>query len=369
MMSHRKKRLDCLLIVILFVFLLTSCNSNIPIIGKKKEEPIAKTSDASTVTVDGMETVKGVNQPKPETSPPSKKPAPPLPSAPPKTGRESQTASVPARPLYSSPLPFLAAGFKKKVGILDFENKTTYQNEKIGEIAAKRFSDKLDATQRIIIADKVAITDLLQRQGGRIESLLDPSVMKQAHQSLGIQAFTLGTVTDVSLLSSKASEASDDEVSFATAKVEVRLMDASTGNPLRTFIGRSPIFGTRESGESSRGKAVMRAIELSLDEILEGFIRQLDLLDWSTTIAKIEGDNLYLNTGKLSGLRIGDVFEVYEPGKEIIHPTTKLSLGWTTGPLKGAVRITDLFGVDAAAAKVVQGQGFNVNDVVKSAMR
>jgi hypothetical protein len=349
------------------MFLLTSCNSNIPIIGKK-EEPTAKT-DANTVTVDGMEAVKGINQPKAETPSPDKKPASPPPPVPPKTGRESQTASVPTKPFYGSPLPFFPVGFKKKVAILDFENKTTYQEEKIGEIAAKRFSDKIDATQRVIITDKAVIADLLQRQGARIERLLDPSVMQQSHQRLGVQAFTLGTVTDVSLLSSKASETSDEEVSFATAKIEVRLTDASTGNPLRTFIGRSPIFGTRESGESSRGKAVMRAIELSLDEILEGFIRQLDLLDWSTTIVKIEGDNLYLNAGKLSGLRIGDVFEIYEPGKEIIHPTTKFSLGWTTGQLKGAVRITDLFGVDAAAGKIVQGQGFSVNDIVKSATR
>ncbi len=85
-MSHTKKFLNPLLIVTLFVFLLTSCNSNIPIIGKKKEEPTAKTSDAKTVTVDGMETVKGVNQPKAETSSPAKKPSPPPPSVPPNNG-------------------------------------------------------------------------------------------------------------------------------------------------------------------------------------------------------------------------------------------------------------------------------------------
>jgi hypothetical protein len=193
--------------------------------------------------------------------------------------------------------------------------------------------------------------------------------MKRAHQSLGIQAFTLGSVTDVSLLSSKSSETSDEEVAFATAKIEIRLIDASTGNLLKSFIGRSPIFGTKETGEYSRGKAVLKAIDFGLDDILEGFLRQLDLLDWTTTIAKTEGENLYINAGKLSGLRIGDTLEIFEPGKEIIHPATNVSLGWTTGQLKGAIRITDLFGVDAAVGKVVQGQGFSPNDVVKSTMR
>jgi hypothetical protein len=186
---------------------------------------------------------------------------------------------------------------------------------------------------------------------------------------LGIQAFALGTVTDVSLLSSKASETSEEEVAFATSKVEIRLIDASTGNLLKTFIGRSPIFGTKETGEYSKGKAVIKAIEFGLDDIMEGFLRQLDLLDWTTTIAKVEGENIYLNAGKLSGVRIGDSLEVFEPGKEIFHPTTNLSLGWTTGKLKGAIKVTNLFGVDAAVGQVAQGAGFSSNDVVKSTVK
>jgi hypothetical protein len=33
------------------------------------------------------------------------------------------------------------------------------------------------------------------------------------------------------------------------------------------------------------------------------------------------------------------------------------------------VKVTDLFGVDAAIGRVVQGAGFSSNDVVKSAMK
>jgi hypothetical protein len=222
---------------------------------------------------------------------------------------------------------------------------------------AKKLSDKLEATQRVVLLDKSVVSEMLNREGFKFDSLTDPSVMKRAHQSLGVQAVIFGTVTDLSLLSSKTSEASDEEVTFATAKVEIRLIDASTGNLLKTFIGRSPIFGTKETGEYSRGKAVLKAIDFGIDDILEGFLRQLDLLDWTTTIAKMEGENIYLNAGKLSGIRIGDTLEVYEPGKEIFHPATNLSLGWTTGKLRGAIKVTELFGVDAAIGIALQGQG------------
>jgi len=364
MIQNREVILNILILSIVSLFCLTSC-SNLPLIGSKKGDKLKVPPD-KIVTVEGMETIKGVHQPKSETSSPKKPPAP----APSVKKEEAPTvASVSPRPLYSPSLPLFQTGLKRKVAILTFENNTSYKEEKIGEAVAKKLSDKLEATQRIVTLDKTVVSEMLNREGFKFENPSDPSVIKRAHQSLGIQAFTLGTVTDVSLLSSKSSETSDEEVTFATAKVEIRLIDASTGNLLKTFIGRSPIFGTKETGEYSRGKAVLKAIDLSLEDILEGFLRQLDLLDWATTIARVEGENIYLNAGKLSGIRIGDTLEVFEPGKEIFHPATNLSLGWTTGRLKGAVKVTDLFGVDAAVGRVVQGTGFSSNDVVKSAMK
>jgi hypothetical protein len=361
MIQDRKNLLSLFVFLTAILFLLASC-SNLPLIGKKKEEkdkiPVGK-----TVAVEGMESYKGVNPSKPETSPAK---TPPAPTPPPKKEAETRIASTPMRPFYGPSLPFFQMGFKRKVAILDFENNTTYKDEEIGGTVAKKLSDKLEGTQRVITLDKIVVSEMLKREGFKFESFSELSAMKRAHQSLGIQAFVLGMVTDVSILSSKTAETSDEEVAFATAKVEIRLTDASTGNLLKTFIGRSPIFGTKETGENSRGKAVLKAIEFGLDDVLDGFLRQLDLLDWTTTIAKVEGENIYLNAGKLSGIRIGDALEVFEPGKEIFHPTTNLSLGWTTGKLKGIIKISELFGVDAAIGKVAQGTGFSSNDVVKS---
>lgn len=364
MIRNKPEKFPPLLFLILLLLFLTSCSS-LPLIGKKERKD--QLPEGKTVTVEGMETVKGENPPKAEPSAPRElSPQPPS-----RTEKEKTIASMPPRPLYSpSPsLPFFQLGFKKKVAVLDFENKTTYKDEPIGGMVAKKLSDKLESSQRILAVDSTVVSEMLRREGFKFENAMDPSIMKQAHQSLGIQAFVLGTVHDLSLLSTKIPETAEEEATSATLKLELRLMDASTGNLLRTFIGRSPIFGTMETGENSKSKAVLKAIELSLEDIFDGFLRQLDLLEWTTTVAKVEGNNLYLNAGKSSGLRIGDTLEVFEPGKEIIHPVTNYSLGWTTGELKGMIRVTDLFGVDAAIGKVVQGQGFNPNDVVKSTIK
>ena len=241
-MLNRKDIHPFLVLLAVLLFFLSSC-SNLPLIGKKKDEKADKASEGKTVTVEGMETIKGVNPPKPATPPSKKQTVQP----PPRKEPETNVASTPARPFYSPSLPFFQLGFKRKIVILDFENKTTYKDEKIGEVVAKRFSDKLEASQRVVTLERIEISDRLNREGFKFQDLTESSAMKQSYRTLGIQAFVPGTVTDVSILSSKASETSEEEVAFATAKVEIRLIDASTGNLLKSFIGRSPIFGTREA--------------------------------------------------------------------------------------------------------------------------
>jgi len=119
MIQNKKSIVTIFVFSTAFLFTLTSCFN---LFGSKKEEKIEKLPEGRTVTVEGMETIKGVNPPKPETSPP-KNPSTPAPS--PTKGTESKVASTPPRPLYSPSLPLLQMGFKKKVAILDFENNTT----------------------------------------------------------------------------------------------------------------------------------------------------------------------------------------------------------------------------------------------------
>jgi len=84
------------------------------LIGKKKEEKTEKVPAGKTVTVEGMETIKGVNPSKSDT-PPSKKP----PVQPVVQKKESEGKVVPTstRPFFGSSLPFFQAGFKRKVAI------------------------------------------------------------------------------------------------------------------------------------------------------------------------------------------------------------------------------------------------------------
>ena len=110
MIRHRKNCLGIFFFITALLFLLNSCSS-LPLIGKKKEEKVEKIPPGKTVTVEGMETIKGVNPPKSET-PTSKKPSTPTTSS--KKETETKVASIPTRPLYSPSLPSSKWGLRER---------------------------------------------------------------------------------------------------------------------------------------------------------------------------------------------------------------------------------------------------------------
>src|SRR4030042_3755649 len=152
MIQNKEFVLSVFILSTVSLFFLTSCSSKT---GDKLKVPPDK-----IVTVEGMETIKGVNQPKSETSS-SKKPQ--APETPAKKEVPPTVASAPPRPLYSPSLPLFQTGLRRKVAILTFENNTSYKEEKIGEAVAKKLSDKLEATQRVVTLDKTVISEALNR--------------------------------------------------------------------------------------------------------------------------------------------------------------------------------------------------------------
>ena len=124
MIQSKRFILSVFILSTAFLLTLTSCS----LFGSKKEKA-EKVPPDKIVTVEGMETIKGVNPSKSET-PPSKKP--PTPTTPLRKETDPNVASAAPRPSYSPSLPFLQVSLKRKVGILNFENHTSYKEEKIG---------------------------------------------------------------------------------------------------------------------------------------------------------------------------------------------------------------------------------------------
>jgi hypothetical protein len=336
---------------------------------REKEEGLP---EGRTVYIEDLEESKGSNTPPKTDKRPQKSPATEEKrQAPPETktgeGEKGETiALAPTAPpdLTFSPVKGLT-GLKRKICILDFEDRTGLQTEKYGELATLRLLKELERRQQAVLLDREVVWEALAREGIEPKGLSDPPAMKRAHQLMGIQAFVTSSISDLHVTSSPPVGESGIKSSMASARIELRLIDASTGNLLRTFVEKNPSFTSVATGLYSDHQSILRAIDYDLARVVDGMLRYLDFLEWSSTVAKVEDAKVYIHAGRLTGLRVGAVLDVYEPGEEIINPITKFSLGWTTGEQKGKVMVTHLFGVDASIAKPLNGAGFRANDIVK----
>ncbi len=329
----------------------------------KEKEPL---SDAETIYIEDLERGKGPAQSdkRPQRPPPHEEKEQALPEI--KGKEEPGRGEIAMAPTAPPDLTFSPVrGLRRKICVVNFEDRTGPHEEKYGELAALKLLKELENTGRAVLVDKEVVREALAREGIEPEGLLEPHAMKEAHHILGIQAFIAGSICDLQVKSSPPVGDEGIKSSMASVRIELRLLDGSTANLLRTFIGKNPSFTAVETGLHSGHRSVLKAIDYGVGRVIDGLLRYLDFLEWSSTVARVEDGKVFINAGRLTGLQVGTILDVYEPGQEVINPVTKFSLGWTTGERKGSVMVTRLFGVDGSVAEPVNGVGFTANDVVK----
>lgn len=88
-------------------------------------------------------------------------------------------------------------------------------------------------------------------------------------------------------------------------------------------------------------------------------------VSWEGRIAAIQGDRIYLNVGKISGIQVGDLLKVTEPGDDIYDAEAGYHLGRVPGRAKGTLEVVSFFGHDGSIAILHSGGGFKENDKVE----
>jgi len=262
--------------------------------------------------------------------------------------RETEPKKTPA--LTTRPLkhPYL----KRKIAVLKFDDRTKFAYERFGEIIAERLANKMEIKVfSSLVMDRETVNHTLEKLGLSPEDLKDPAKAKLLNVTLGIQGIIMGSVYGPFVTSS--APAQSEKSSMAIVRIEAKFIDATHGRIVKEFVATNPLAESEETGALSEEKAKYRAVDLAVDQILARVAKEINGMDWFTRIALVEGNMVYLNAGYQTGLKEGDLLEVYPSG------------GLRGAKPIGRIRISKLFGVDASAAQVVEGSGFQVNDVVR----
>ncbi len=286
---------------------------------------------------------------------------------PPQMGYPSQMVSLPpGMGAFPGGLPYMGGAgisftypspkMKRRVVVLPITDETNYKAEHLGELATKRLVSRLENTNAIICVDPNTLN---------VKGLAtDPRTMKTLNEVYGVQAIIKGALSDIFTSTSKIEGKDERETSFAISKMSLEGFNTETGVVQKTLSGRNPVFLSRERGDLSTEKAMIRAIDLSIEIIAEDLLKSILSIDWHARVASMENGKVYINAGRLSGLEKGGTLEVYSPGDQVVDPKTNVPLGRTKGSFKGELKVEQLFGVDASWAKPVKGTTFSTSDLV-----
>jgi hypothetical protein len=247
-------------------------------------------------------------------------------------------------------------GLKKKVVIAHFDDRTTQGEEVFGDWVAEKLIKEVNRrSQRILLIDYQMVREFLERKGTDLKDLETSKVLYLLNEVFGIQALVVGQLSGPYVFTTKTTKEEEGTAS-AIIKIEMRLVDAFSGKTLKNFSANNPIFSTKQKGTFSEEKAKVKAIDMTIADLGRALVRELDGMNWFCRIAKVEGEEVYINAGKLTGLKVGDVMEVFRPGE----PGERQEI-------KGKVKISAFFGIDASMGRLIQGKNLDVNDILKLA--
>jgi len=254
----------------------------------------------------------------------------------------------------SKPLPQL----KKKVVVAYFEDRTANADDRWGDwVAEKLVKDLERRSLGVLFADYSVVREFIEKRGTGQNDLEVPGVLSLLNEVFGIHAVVVGTLSGPYVF---ATRTVTDQEGTATAiiRLEVKVIETLTGRVVKTFSSHNPTLATKEKGSFSDEKAKLKAIDMTISDLSRSLSWELDTLDWSCRVVKVEGEDYYLNAGKVTGLKLGDRLEVFRPGE----PGTGSSS-------KGQIQISGFLGMDASVGKIVDGKKPEVNDVLRLGSR
>lgn len=262
---------------------------------------------------------------------------------------------------------------RRRLMILPFLDEGGTRSPELRSRARDEVIRELNKTGEVIVVDSKDLKVDWEKMTAGSEYKMD-EISKAAHL-LGVNAIMEGKLVQL-----KIGKQADPVGLFRQlrtkfeAKARVRIFAARTG---RTLFDTEKVVTLEESnyrvGERPDADQIFahnpELVEKLVSDTFLDFTGQIlasvSKINWEGRVALVNGDRIFLNVGKISGLQVGDLLKVTETGDEIYDPNSGYFIGKVPGRLKGTLEVVSYFGHDGAIAIVHSGSGFRENDRVE----
>jgi curli biogenesis system outer membrane secretion channel CsgG len=262
-------------------------------------------------------------------------------------------------------------GPKKRIYVANFENKSAYGDHRLGEGISDVLISELAKTNNFLLLERNNLKFLMEEQKLGQSGFINQNTAPELGRLMGANALIIGSITqfgvrtethDVIITSGKKQ--------VANCAVDIRLVDATTGEIVWAGSGKGEaerkytnVLGSGKAGgydETLEGEAFRAAIV----KVMENLVKELNKLTWTCNIAKIEGNNIYVNAGQKSNLKINTILTVYHLGDPVIDPGTGIEIGRVEIPI-GKAKVAAHFGEDGSILQLISGESIKIGDMCK----
>jgi curli biogenesis system outer membrane secretion channel CsgG len=238
--------------------------------------------------------------------------------------------------------------YKRKIAIIRFSNETNYGRsllldedlDKIGKQTSDMLASRLIQSGRFLVFERSDLNKLLKEK----------DVSSNTNKLVGVDTVITGSVTEFGRsIEGKSAFLSSTKIQVAKAKVDIRLVDVSTGHAFYSAIGSGK--ATTESGQvfgfgsQADYDATLndKVIASAISDVIDQIVSTLEKRPWRTDILDVDGKQIFISGGELQGLKIGDQLDILKPGKKIKSQQSGFDISLPSQKV-GSVKIISFFG-------------------------
>jgi len=234
-------------------------------------------------------------------------------------------------------------GLKRKVAIGRFSNETQYakgifyekSNDPLGKQAVDILSTKLSLSNKFILLERSDIEKVMD------ELKIDGN---QEIKKIGADYLIIGSITEFGRKTvGDVNAFSRSKTQTVQAGVNIRLVDVSSGQIIYSEEAKGEAETTNKTvmgfGERADYDATLsdKAISAAISKLVDNIIHNCLDRPWKSYILSAEENEIIIAGGKSQGIKIGEIFEVYEKGRNVKNPQTGMSIelpGKSAGKIK-----------------------------------
>ncbi len=264
------------------------------------------------------------------------------------------------------------APLRKRIVVLPFINKAPRSNEEVTELARNIFVENIYRSNEFVLVQPNDFSANIEQFKG--SDSYDLERMAQTARSKGVSAVIEGKIINI-----KTRRVGDSVGLFRTVKaqtealISLRVASARTGKVIHEEERSATVEAstTRVAKYSHTDRfletdpnLVRAVVAKAFQNSVMPIVTAVSKISWEGRIANIQGERIFVNAGRLTGIQLGDILRVTEEGREVYDPETGELIGKVPGRMKGTIEIISYFGKDGSIALVHSGSGFLENDRV-----